>query len=161
VLPSLIISERLVILASCVSRTKGKEDCASCVPPRSLDGSGSGVRLVLMACATWTAAAAAADGWRVVYLGPNLPAEEIAAVANQLQARAVALSVVYPPDDAKLPQELRDLRKHLADDVPLIVGGRVAGSYQKVLDEIQSLRIADLEGLRPYLESLRSQPAPA
>lgn len=104
------------------------------------------------------AAAAAADGWRVVYLGPNLPAEEIAAVANQLQARAVGLSVVYPPDDAKLPQELKNLRKYLDDDVPLLVGGRVAGSYQKVLDEIQAVRLSDIEGLRAYLDSIRSQP---
>ena len=42
------------------------------------------------------AAAAAADGWRVTYLGTELPAEDIAEVAARMRARAVALSVVFP-----------------------------------------------------------------
>jgi len=42
--------------------------------------------------------------------------------------------------------------------VPLLVGGRVAGSYQRVLDEIQAVRLSDIEGLRSHLDSIRSQP---
>ncbi|HMP84284.1 MAG TPA: MerR family transcriptional regulator, partial [Verrucomicrobiota bacterium] len=38
-------------------------------------------------------------GWRVVYLGASLPALEIAGAALQNNARAVALSIVYPEDD--------------------------------------------------------------
>jgi methylmalonyl-CoA mutase cobalamin-binding subunit len=49
---------------------------------------------------------AASDGWRVTYLGPSLPAEEIAGAAHQNRARAVALSLVYPGDDPFLRGEL-------------------------------------------------------
>ena len=42
-----------------------------------------------------TAAAAAAEGWRVTYVGPGLPAEETVEAATILGARAVALSL--PP----------------------------------------------------------------
>jgi len=54
-------------------------------------------------------AAAVSQGWRVTYVGPNLPAEEIAGAAQQKRARAVALSVVYPEDDPHLSGELRRL----------------------------------------------------
>ena len=44
-------------------------------------------------CRSGPAAALAAEqGWRVVYLGPSLPAAEIAGIASQNQARAVALN---------------------------------------------------------------------
>lgn len=49
---------------------------------------------------------AASDRWRVTYLGPSLPAEEIAGAAHQSQARAVALSLVYPGDDPFLRGQL-------------------------------------------------------
>ncbi|MFN7140933.1 MAG: MerR family transcriptional regulator, partial [Limisphaerales bacterium] len=39
-------------------------------------------------------AAAASVGWRTIYLGPSLPASEIAGAALQNHARAVALSIV-------------------------------------------------------------------
>ncbi|MFH1998638.1 MAG: MerR family transcriptional regulator, partial [Planctomycetota bacterium] len=35
-------------------------------------------------------------GWRALYLGPNLPAEEICSAVGKNHARAVALSIVYP-----------------------------------------------------------------
>src|ERR671933_2488572 len=44
------------------------------------------------------AAAAAADGWRGAYLGPDLPAGEVAAAAVAVEARVVGVSVVYPRD---------------------------------------------------------------
>jgi hypothetical protein len=45
------------------------------------------------------AAAASSHGWRVVYLGANLTATEIAVVANHTRANAVALSLVHPADE--------------------------------------------------------------
>ena len=56
------------------------------------------------------AAAAATEGWRVTYLGSNLPSEEIAATALHSGARAIALSIVFPDDDLRLPQEVAQLR---------------------------------------------------
>jgi len=106
-------------------------------------------------------ASAAADGWRVVFLGPNLPADEIAAAADQIRARVVVLSIVYPPDDPHLAEELRDLRRYLPDEVDLVVGGRSAASYDRVLEEIGALRLPEMESLRAHLESLRAEMSPS
>ena len=100
--------------------------------------------------------AAASEGWRAVYLGPNLPAAEIAAAAGDNQARAVALSIIYPPDDPLMGHELRQLRKFLGPDVPLLVGGRACGGYAADLDAVGARIIADTAELRAVLESIRS-----
>ena len=76
--------------------------------------------------AAMAGAAAAAEGWDVVYLGSDLPAGEIAAAAAATNARAVAVSVVYVPDRERTLGELRTLRARLPAAVTLLVGG--AGS---------------------------------
>lgn len=103
-------------------------------------------------------ASAAAEGWRVVYLGPDLPPEEIAAAALHQGARAVALSLVYPPDDALLREDLRRLRRLLDPRTDLIVGGRAASAYGDVLQEIGALHLDDLRELRRKLEAVRMEP---
>ncbi len=55
---------------------------------------------------------AAAAGWKVVYLGPNLPVEEIAAVSDNLNAKVVSLSIVYPGDDPQLKKDLINLKEY-------------------------------------------------
>ncbi|MEA2603185.1 MAG: MerR family transcriptional regulator, light-induced transcriptional regulator [Acidobacteriota bacterium] len=102
------------------------------------------------------AASAAGEGWQVTYLGPELPPEEIAAAALQKGARAVALSLTYPPDDPMLVDDLRRLRRLLGSRTTLIVGGRVAPSYAGVLAEIGALQVEGLPELRQHLQNLRS-----
>jgi len=82
------------------------------------------------------AAMAAKLGWQSTYLGACLSASEIASAALQKPARAVALSIVYPADDPQLESELRQLRSLLPANVALLVGGRAAAGYQRVLNEI-------------------------
>ena len=53
--------------------------------------------------AVMAASTAANLGWRSIYLGPSLPAHEIAGAALSNEAAAVALSIVYPEDDHNLP----------------------------------------------------------
>ena len=53
-----------------------------------------------------------------------------------IKARAVALSIVYPPDDSKLPDELRRLRHLLPPEVFIVTGGRAARAYDSSLQEI-------------------------
>jgi DNA-binding transcriptional MerR regulator/methylmalonyl-CoA mutase cobalamin-binding subunit len=101
------------------------------------------------------AATAAGEGWQATYLGPDLPPEEIAAAALQSGARAVALSITYPPDDPVLVDDLRRLRRLLGPRVPLIVGGRACPAYHAVLQEIGAVRVEDLAGLRRELRALR------
>lgn len=98
---------------------------------------------------------AASVGWKVVYLGPNLPVEEIAAVADSLDAKVVALSIVYPNDDPQLKKDLTKLKRMLPDNISLIVGGRAASGYLDVLDEINAIVAKDTKQFRIELEIIR------
>lgn len=103
------------------------------------------------------AATAAGEGWQVTYLGPDLPPEEIAAAALQKGARAVGLSITYPPDDPMLVDDLRRLRRLLGPHTLLIVGGGASPAYSAVLQEIGARRLEDLAGLRRELHELRTR----
>jgi DNA-binding transcriptional MerR regulator/methylmalonyl-CoA mutase cobalamin-binding subunit len=108
--------------------------------------------------ALMAAVTAASSGWRVLYLGPNVPAVDIAAAVKETRSRVVALSIVYPPDDPLLINELRRLRQLLeSDKVSLLVGGRAADGYRSVLELIDGTTVRDLDGLRGQLDSMRSK----
>jgi len=98
---------------------------------------------------------AASSGWKVIYLGSNLPVVEIGAVVSQLKARVVALSIVYPNDDLHLKQELKKFKELLPDGVSIIVGGRAANGYFDVLDELGAVVVKDSRQLRLELEAIR------
>lgn len=101
------------------------------------------------------AATAANLGWRVTYLGASLPAAEIAGAVKQSQARALALSIVYPEDDPRLETELMRLRDLLPDDVLLLSGGRAVTSYSAALEKIGAVQIKDLAHLGSVLDEAR------
>ena len=101
------------------------------------------------------AASAATEGWRVTYLGADLPAEDIAECAVRTRARAVALSVVYPTGDPAVGDELRRLRTALPKRTALLVGGAATPSYSAVLTAIGAVQLDDLTGLRVVLRKLR------
>ncbi|HVG09832.1 MAG TPA: MerR family transcriptional regulator [Thermoanaerobaculia bacterium] len=105
--------------------------------------------------ALMVAAVAAGEGWRATYLGPDLPSEEIAAAATEKGAQAVALSLIYPPDDPGLADDLRRLRRLLSPSTVLLAGGRACSAYGAVLDEIGAIRVPDLPTLRRELDRLR------
>lgn len=93
-------------------------------------------------------------GWKVTYLGANLPAEEIAAAVRFTQATAVTISISFKTDDVLINKELRRLRKLIGNDVALIVGGREAGHYEGVLDQIGVLKIKNYDHFKEILEKL-------
>ena len=68
-------------------------------------------------------------GYRVVYLGPDLPATSIAKAARAAGASVVALSLVHPKDRALLVRELKALRSELPPDTQLVLGGATAGEF--------------------------------
>lgn len=100
-------------------------------------------------------AAAANLGWRVTYLGPSLPAAEIAGAAVQNRARAVALSVVYPEDDPRLEGELTRLRTLLPAEVVLLVGGRALPAYRQAVEHARGVPITSLTELCESLDAMR------
>jgi DNA-binding transcriptional MerR regulator/methylmalonyl-CoA mutase cobalamin-binding subunit len=105
--------------------------------------------------AVMVAAAANDSGWKVNYLGGSLPAPEIAGVAIQSAARAVALSIVYPEDDPNLTTELQNLRRYLPPAVTIIAGGRAAPAYREALASIGAQTCRDLQELYGHLDRLR------
>jgi methanogenic corrinoid protein MtbC1 len=100
------------------------------------------------------AATATIEGWRVIYLGADLPAEDIADAALHTRARAVALSIVQPAGDRAVSDHLRRLRTGLPKQVAVLVGGAGAAAYVTVLDDIGAGRVDDLAALRVHLRTL-------
>lgn len=101
--------------------------------------------------ALMVAVIASAAGWRTIYLGPNLPAEEIAFAATQNEVTIVALSIGCLTDERKVTAELRKLRRYLPEDVQMWVGGSGTRSYQEILTSIGATWIDTLEDFRREL----------
>jgi methylmalonyl-CoA mutase cobalamin-binding subunit len=101
------------------------------------------------------ASTARREGWNVLYLGANLPAEEIASTV-QPGVKAVALSISYPLDDPHLPLELKKLRQCLPTGIRILAGGRAAPAYAEVLASIHAITATTLTEFSRHLEALRS-----
>jgi len=101
------------------------------------------------------AVTASSEGWRIFYLGPDSPSEEVAALAIMKGAKAIALSIVYPSDDPYLGSDLKQLRRLVGDKVLLLAGGRAAESYGESLQEISATLVSDMGTLREQLRTQR------
>jgi MerR family transcriptional regulator, light-induced transcriptional regulator len=78
----------------------------------------------------------AMHGRRAVYLGANLPADQIAQAARLSRASAVALSLVgVPPEEAQ--RELLALAKSLPGSIEMLVGGRRVADMTNLPERIQ------------------------
>ncbi len=128
-----------------VEPPEGAPDLIAGTPPRQDHELGA-----LMA-----AVVAASEGWRVTYLGPNVPIEEVCIAAEVRRARAVALSIVFPPDDPHLPRELRQFRKILRRDTAILAGGASAAAYKDVLEPIGAVTLSNLGDLPDALRGVR------
>ena len=76
--------------------------------------------------AALAAAAAALDGWTIIYLGVDVPAADIVAAASASRANAVALSIVHTDHPAAVVGELYAIRAAMPANIPLLVGGAAA-----------------------------------
>lgn len=90
-------------------------------------------------------------GWDAIYLGPDLPAEELASVLFRRNARGVALSLVPPVDERQLGEELLGLRRAIGPERAIWVGGRGAAACQPQLDAVGARRLGSLDDLRQQL----------
>ncbi|MEO6970532.1 MAG: MerR family transcriptional regulator [Chthoniobacterales bacterium] len=107
--------------------------------------------------AVMAASLAAEQGWHSIYLGPSLPAAEIAGVALQNRARAVVLSIIYPEDDPNIERELHDLRHLLPANVHILVCGRAADRYAAAIEAINAVAIRDLAHFQTELAKIRAR----
>ncbi len=107
--------------------------------------------------AVMATALASEQGWRAIYLGPSLPAAEIAGAAIQNRAKAIALSIIYPADDPNLERELFDLRRFLRRNVAILVGGRAAEHYRTAIESVGATLVSDLARLQVELATIRTK----
>jgi MerR family transcriptional regulator, light-induced transcriptional regulator len=99
-------------------------------------------------------AAAALEGWRVIWLGADLPAAQIAAAARRQHAVVVGLSVAAGEVPVSLQEEIAALRQAIDPETPVLVGGAGAATLGP-LEGITVVR--DL----PHWRSLLRTHAPA
>ena len=102
------------------------------------------------------AAAAAAQGWDVTYLGADLPIGDILAAARQVDAMGVALSIVYPASDPGLVSSLEQLRNGLDMRSALLLGGGAAARDREHLTALGAQVMDSLPEFRAALQRLRA-----
>ena len=103
--------------------------------------------------AALAATLAAVEGWRVIYLGADLPAADIADSARSSGASAVAVSVVYLENRQQLLEQMRALRSQLPASAVLIAGGAGAVALASELSALGVRVAASLDG---WVEELRT-----
>ena len=144
---STVIQEILLIAGRPHSETSGAPNLLVATPVGQLHELGAS----LVVCM------ARRRGWEVTYLGPSIPADEIAHAAKLKGSCGVALSIVYPSDDPGLQDELKRLRRLLDDECEIIVGGRAAAAYSPAHESIGARQIFELGELKDWLDNKRKE----
>lgn len=144
-LATVLVERRLSAMLAELNPAEGQRRVVVTTPVGQLHGLGA-----LMA-----GAVAAAGGHRVLYLGVNLPAEEIAAAALDFDATHVALSVVHPPDDAALIGDLRRLRRLLPGSIAIVAGGRALQANASRFSAAELTIVEDLDAFATLLSKGR------
>jgi DNA-binding transcriptional MerR regulator/methylmalonyl-CoA mutase cobalamin-binding subunit len=97
------------------------------------------------------ALAAAEAGWRPIYVGANLPAEELAAAVSQFNAKCIGLSVSIVLDESRIMPELIQLRRYIGGDCALIVGGLNHSKWNSRLTSVNALPVNSWRDLMRFL----------
>jgi methanogenic corrinoid protein MtbC1 len=90
----------------------------------------------------------AAAGCRVLYLGTEVPVPQVASLARDLAARAVAISVSSATKGAGTVATLRKLREALPRRVILLLGGDGAPASRPGIESVHTLPQLDAWGRR-------------
>ena len=99
-----------------------------------------------------SALAASESGWRALYFGPNLPAEEIVYAVKKCDATALTLSIGHCLNDKRLPLELLKIRRSVGRRMPIFIGGDGVVSVRQTAAEINAVVVDDLTAFRDQLE---------
>ncbi len=98
------------------------------------------------------ALAAAESGWRPIYVGANLPAEELAAAVSQFNATCIGLSVSILLDENRLRPELTKLRHYIGPECALLIGGRCDIRWKSLLASVGAIHVDSWQGLMQWLQ---------
>jgi DNA-binding transcriptional MerR regulator/methylmalonyl-CoA mutase cobalamin-binding subunit len=120
--------------------------------PRAVAATLEGERHEIGALAA--AVSASLQGWKVQYLGPNLPWEEIARTAEIFHAALVLISVIMFPEDRQPESDLKKLRAFIRSDVSIILGGNLPLRNRELLAEQGISYLADIRSLRTRLSAM-------
>ena len=99
------------------------------------------------------AAATAASDYRVLYLGGDLPGDEIAHAAVIAGADAVGISVVGTVDVTAFARDMELLREALPDSIPIVLGGAAAGEVSAAVANSGAVIIHSLAEWDAWLSS--------
>ena len=101
------------------------------------------------------AVAANSYGWNSIYLGTELPADEIVYACTRTNASAIALGIARPADDPHLPNVLRQIKTSLSENTTLIVCGNAVSGYTEVIEEVNAVVVQTMGELRMELDRLK------
>ena len=85
----------------------------------------------------------AVTGCRPVYLGAEVPEDQIACLATELQARAIAISVSTGNASAGMRAQIRQLRRLVPQRISILLGGDGASQVHPKLTVIKNLMELD------------------
>lgn len=94
---------------------------------------------------------AAEEGWRVTYLGSDLPTQDIATAAKSRRADLLLLSALAEDKTSSLATELRELRTAVGTDARIFIGGQGAEPSRAAIERAGGRWLADLDELRAEL----------
>jgi DNA-binding transcriptional MerR regulator len=94
---------------------------------------------------------AATHGWRVIYLGADLAAAEIANAVRLANARVLLLSLAT--EYASIGEKLAAISKLVPGSTRVWLGGREAPRYREFIDRANWILVRDLEDLDDRLKS--------
>jgi DNA-binding transcriptional MerR regulator len=109
--------------------------------------------------ALMVAASAVAEGWRVAWFGPNLPADDIVHGVLSLKPLALAISLVHQTRDPELHRQLQRIAEGVRGKAQLLVGGRAAAVHSLMLERLGGIVMTELSALRRWLTAAQATTA--
>lgn len=94
---------------------------------------------------------AATRGWRVVYLGVDLPASEIVRTARLTKARVLALSVTTSQGN-QTAEELKTIAETIPPNTRVWIGGAEAQNHRSLIEQANWILVRDFEDLDDRLK---------
>ncbi len=104
---------------------------------------------------------AAEEGWRVTYLGPDLPIEHIATAVELRRAELILLSMVMERERSSLLSELKALRAAVGRDPQILIGGHGAEPHASAVEESGCASVIGLGELRHRVSATLTMSIPA